>query len=137
MHILWTWCCGKLGTCCLRLLQQLQPLSDRCVPRVQFRRSSIGINGIGDLVVAALVQTPEVEPNLRDIGVDAYSPRVSVQGIPVLVDLEVQNTDRAPESRIAAVAVYGLLIGLVGFVVFLTGHIGTTKKVPTLGVMRV
>ena len=137
MHVLWTGSCGELSACCLCLLQQLQSLGDRCVPRIQLRRSSIGVDGVGNLVVAALVQTPEIEPNLRDIGIDANSPGISVQCIPVLVDLEVQNTDRTPESRITTVAVYGLLIGLIGFVVFLTSHVGTTKKVPALGVMRV
>ena len=89
------------------------------------------------MVIATLVQTAEVKPDLGDIGIDANGARVGIQGIPVLVDLEVQDTDRTPESGVTAVAVYGLLICFVGFVVFLTGHVGTTKKVPTLGIVWV
>lgn len=137
MHILGAGCCGKLGTCCLCLLQKFQALSDRCVPWVQLRRSSVGVDGVRNLVVATLVQTPKVKPNLRDIGVDANGAGVGIQGVPVLVDLEVQNTDRTPESGVTAVAVDCLLIRFVGFVVFLTGHVGTTKKVPALGIVRV
>lgn len=62
---------------------------------------------------------------------------VGVPGILVLFFPEEQNTDRAPEGGITAVADYGLVIGFMSFVVFLTDSIGTTKKVPGLGVVRV
>jgi hypothetical protein len=87
------------------------------------------------LVIATLVQTPQVEPNLRDIWIDTDGTRISIQGIPILVDLEIENTDRTPESGITAITIHGLLIGLVCLVVFLTSHIGTTKEVPALGIV--
>lgn len=137
MYILRAWRCGKLGARRLCLFQQFQPLGDRRVPRIQLRSSSVRINSVRNLVVATLVQTPEVKPNLRDIGVYTNSTRISVQGIPVLVDLEVKDTNGAPESGVAAITIHSLLIGLVCLVVFLTCHVGAAKEVPALGVVRI
>jgi hypothetical protein len=112
-------------------------LSDCCISGVQLCGSSISIDGVGNLVVTALVQTPEVEPDLRDIGINANSPRVSVQGIPILVDLEVQHSDRTPESWVTTVTINSLLISLIRLVVFLASHVGAAKEVPALGIMGV
>jgi hypothetical protein len=45
--------------------------------------------GYGDLVIAALVETPEVEPDFREVRVDADRARVCVKCVAVLVDLKV------------------------------------------------
>ena len=74
MHILGTRCGGKLSTGCLCLLQKLQALSDRRIPGVQLCSSSVGIDSVGNLVVAALVQTSEIKPNFGDVWVNANSP---------------------------------------------------------------
>ncbi|KAH8806705.1 hypothetical protein DL96DRAFT_1562487 [Flagelloscypha sp. PMI_526] len=47
----------------------------------------------------------QVKPDLRDIGINADSARVGVKDITELVDLEVQNPDRAPERGDPAVTV--------------------------------
>jgi len=52
----------------------MQSLSDCTISRVEFCSPRIGINSIPDLVVATLIEAAEIEPDLRDIGVDADSP---------------------------------------------------------------
>lgn len=64
-------------------------------------------------------QSSKVIPDLRDVGVQADSTRVRIEGIPVLVNLVVQDTDGAPEGWVAAVAVDSLLVCLVGFRILL------------------
>lgn len=112
-------------------------MSDRRIPGVQLCSSGISIDGVGNLVIAALVQTSEVKPNLRYVRIDANSPRVSVQSIPILVDLEVEDSDGTPEGGVTTITIHSLLIGLVCLVIFLTSHIGTAKKIPALGIVRV
>jgi hypothetical protein len=89
------------------------------------------------LVVAALIQTSKIEPDFRDVGIDADSTRISVESVTVLADLKIEYANGAPESRIATVPVNGLLVSLVGFVVLLTSHVGTTKKIPALSIRRI
>ena len=59
---------------------------------------------------------------------------MGVKGVMELVDLEVENVDRAPKCGASPISVHGLLIHFVGVVVFLAGHVGPTKQVPTLSV---
>ena len=77
----------------------------------------VGIDGVGDLVVAALIERAEVEPNFRDVSVDQDGPQVRVEGITVLVDLEVQDSDRAPERWVPPITVDSLLLCFVGFAI--------------------
>jgi hypothetical protein len=121
----------------LRRLQQLQPLGYDRVTWIELARPGIGVDGIGNLIVAALVEAAQIEPHFGDIGVDADGTRISVQGIAELVDLEVENADRAPEGWVATVSVNGLLIRLIGFTIFLAGHISAAQKVPTLRIGRI
>jgi hypothetical protein len=118
-------------------LEQLKPVLDGRVLRVKVGRARVGVNRVGNLVVARLVQAAEVVPYFRNVWVDADRTRVGVEGVAVLVDLEVENTNRAPECRVAAITVDGLLIRLVRLVVTLAGHERTAKKVPALGVAAV
>lgn len=118
----------------LYLLQQPQPILDGLVIRVQVRRPRIRINGVPDLIVTALVQTAEVEPDFGDVRVDPDGAGVGVEGVAVLVDVVVEDADAAPERRVAAVSVYGLLVCLVRLLVFLYGHEGAAEEVPALGV---
>jgi hypothetical protein len=64
-------------------------------------------------------QGTEVVPHLRNVRVQANSSGVRVKSIAVLVDLVVQHTNTAPERRVAAVTIHGLLISFIGFGVFL------------------
>lgn len=54
-----------------------------------------------------------------------------------MVDLVVQYSDRAPESRIPSIAVNGLLVCFVCLGVLLLRHVAATKKVPALRVALV
>jgi hypothetical protein len=128
----WQWAGGVAG-----VLQDVQPLLDGRVGRVQIRRSGVRVYSIGDLVVARLVQTSEVVPHFRDIRVESDRTRVSVERIPVLVDLVVQHTDRAPECGVAAISVDCLLISLVGLVVPLPSHERSAEQVPALSVAAI
>jgi hypothetical protein len=134
MNILRTRSGGKLSTSGLGRLQQLQSLRDDRIARVEFARPGISIDGIGYLVVATLVKASEIEPNFGNVRVDSYGTGVGIKSIAKLVDLEVENSYRAPEGWIASVAVDGLLIGFVCLVVLLTCHISAAEKVPALGI---
>ena len=54
----------------------------------------------------------------------------------MLVDLEVLDADRAPERRIALLAIENLLVSFMGFLVFGARHEGSTEQVPALRVKR-
>lgn len=113
-------------------LEQLQACLDMDVCGIKIGSASIGVESIGNLVVAGFVQSTEIIPNFRDVRVQTDSPRVGVQGITVLVDLVVEYTDRAPEGRVPSIAVDGLLVGFVGLGVLGLRHIATAKQIPTL-----
>jgi hypothetical protein len=118
-------------------LEQLQTSLDVDIGRVKVCCTSIGVEGIGDLVVARLVQSAQIVPHLGDVGVQADSTRVSIERVTVLVDLVVKDTDRAPECGVATVAVDSLLVSLVGFGVLGLRHVAATEKVPTLRIIVV
>lgn len=82
-------------------------------------------------------QCPEVVPDLRYVRIQADSPRVCIQGIAILVDLVVQNSDRAPECRVATIAIHSLLIRFIGLGELLLCHIAAAEQVPTLGILVV
>jgi len=121
----------------LGIPQELKSLSDRSITGIQLSGTSVCVDGVGDLIVAAFVETSEVKPHFGNIGVDADGTRVRVESVAELVDLEVQDTDGAPERRVTSITVDGLLIRFVCLVVFLTCHVRTTEKIPTLGIRRI
>lgn len=118
----------------LKVPEQAQPRLDRWVLRVEIESSSVRVDGIGDLVVARLVEGSQVEPDFRDVRIESNRTRVRVESVSVLVDLEVEDSDRAPEGRVSTISVDGLLVGFVGFVVALTCHEGSSEEVPALSV---
>jgi len=93
--------------------KELEPGLDMYVVGVKLSSPLIGVQSVVDLVIARLVQSAEVVPDLRYEGIETDGARVGVQSIPILVDLVIEDTDRAPECRIPAVTVYGLLVGFV------------------------
>lgn len=107
------------------------------VARIEFACPRIGIDGIRDLVVAALVETAQVEPDLGDIRVDSDGAGISVKRVAELVDLEVQDANGTPECRVASVAVDSLLVCFVCLVVLLPCHVSTPEEIPALGIRRV
>jgi hypothetical protein len=64
-------------------------------------------------------QSTQVVPDFGDVRVQAYRTGVSIKRISVLVDLVIQNANRAPKSWIPTVTIYSLLIGFICFWVFL------------------
>lgn len=97
----------------LSVSEKLQPRLDMWIVGIELSCSLVGIQRVTDLVVARLVQCAKIIPHLRDEGVEANSPRVRIQSITILVNLIIQNADRAPEGRIPTVAVHSLLIGFI------------------------
>ena len=87
--------------------------------------------------IQATYQSAKIIPDLADIRIDTNSTRVSVQGIAVLIDLIIKNTNRTPESRIPAISVDSLLICFVCLGVFLLRHVAASKKVPALRVIGI
>lgn len=80
---------------------------------VQVSSSSVCVERVASLVVARLVQGAKVVPDLGNVGIQTNGTRVSVKRVSVLIDLVVEHADRAPESRVPAVAINSLLVGLV------------------------
>jgi hypothetical protein len=117
--------------------ENVKSIRDRRVIGIKLRSTSVSINGIADLVVARLVQASQIIPNLRDVRVNSDSTRISVECITVLVDLEIENADRAPKRRITPVTIDCLLISFVCLVVLLPGHKGAAKQIPALRIGRV
>jgi hypothetical protein len=138
VHILGKRCAGLVRKTVGGLsLEQSKTRLDVDVGRIKISGPSVCVERITRLVVAGLVQRAEIIPNLRNVGVEANGARVCVKRVAVLVDLVVEDTNRAPERRVATVTVNCLLVGLVGLGVFLLRHVAPTKKVPTLGVILV
>lgn len=114
------------------LSQIIQTLLDMRILWIQIRCALVSINRILDLVVASLIKSTKIVPDLTDVGVDTNCLAIGIQCIPELVDLEVEQTDRAPECGIPTVPVHSLLIGLVSLAKILLGHVATAHKVPRL-----
>lgn len=134
IHALWMWWGHTASLSSIVLSQVIQTLLDMRILWIKIRCTLVGINRILDLIVASLVKSTKVVPDLTDIGVDTDRLAISIQRIPELVDLEVKQTDRAPECGIPAVPVHSLLIGLVGLAKVLLGHVATAHQVPGLRV---
>jgi hypothetical protein len=114
--------------------QNLQPFHDDRIRRVEFFCAEIRIDSILQLTVAALVQRTEIEPHFRNVWVESNSPCVGIEGVLVLVDLEVKDANRDPERGVAAITVYCLLISFIGLVVLLLCHVRAAEEIPALSV---
>lgn len=137
VHVLWSRSSGHRPSVGLHVLQQPQPRFDHLVVRVQVRRSRVSIDGIADLVVARFVQRTQIEPDLGDVRIDPNRTGVGVEGVPVLVDVVIEDADGAPECGVAAIPIDGLLVGLIRFLVLLNSHIGSAEKVPALRIAAI
>lgn len=144
----------ELHTRALTTSQELQPRLDVLVGGIQLCGALVGIESIVGLVVARLVlklincapafgvvimtyQCSEVIPHLRDVRVEADRTGVRVQGISVLVDLVVENTDGAPECGVSAITVDRLLVRFIRLGILCLRHIATSQEIPTLGIVVV
>jgi hypothetical protein len=138
MYVLW-WRCRSQGN--RRILsvfvQKLQAFFDGDVGGVEFLCTHICVHGIFELLIAALVERAEIEPDFGNVRVESDGAGIGVQCVFELIDLEVKDTDGDPERRVAAIAVYGLLISFIGFIVFLRCHVSATEEIPALGVGRI
>jgi hypothetical protein len=74
-------------------LEQLQTSLDVDVGGVQVSCATVRIKGICNLVVAGLVQSSQIIPNLRDVWVQANGARVGIKSVAILVDLVVEHTN--------------------------------------------
>lgn len=100
--------------------------------QLSYYRSLLEIGTEKKMMAFKTYQCAKIIPHFRDEGVQADSPGVGIQGIPVLIDLVVKYADGAPESRVSAVSVHSLLIRFICFGIFLLRHIAPAKEVPTL-----
>lgn len=138
VHVLGKRCAGLVRkTVCGLSLEQSKTGLDVDVGGIKISGPSVCVERITCLVVAGLVQRAKIVPNLRNVRVEANGARVRVKRVAVLVDLVVEDTNRAPECRVAAITVDCLLVGLVGLGVLLLRHVASAEKVPTLGVILV
>lgn len=60
-----------------------------------------------------IYQSPQVVPDLGNVRVQAYRAGICIKCISVLVDLVIQDSNRAPECWVPSVAVDRLLICLI------------------------
>jgi hypothetical protein len=122
---------GRATIGCARA-KELETGFDMGVSGVQLGSPLVGVHSISDLVVARLIQCTKIIPNFWDVGIQTNCTRVGVQSIPVLVDLVVQHSNRAPERRVLSVPVDGLLVSLVCLGILLLRHVASTEKIPAL-----
>jgi hypothetical protein len=116
-------------------LEKLQTSLDVDVGWVEISGPTVRIESVGDLVVARLVQGTQIIPDLRDVWVQANRTRVSVKRIAVLVDLVIEDTNRAPEGGVATIAVDRLLVGFVCLWVLSLRHVAATEQIPALSII--
>lgn len=64
VDVLWPWSGGQLFAGYLSVPQDLQSFSDDGVCAIELVSSCVCIDGVGDLIVTALVQGAQVEPDL-------------------------------------------------------------------------
>jgi hypothetical protein len=116
-------------------LEKLQTGLNVDVGWVEIGGSAVRIKSIGNLVVARLVQGTQIIPDLRDVWVQANRTRVSVKRIAVLINLVIEDTNRAPEGGVATIAVDSLLVGFVCLGVLSLRHVAATEQIPALSII--
>ena len=118
-------------------LKQSKTRLDVDVGGIEISGPGVCVERITCLVVAGLIQRTEIVPDLRNVRIEANSARVRVKRIAILIDLVVEDTNRTPERRVAAVTVDCLLVGFIRLGILLLRHVASAKKVPTLGIILV
>lgn len=118
----------------LRASELLEASNNVGVVGVKLNCMLVSVERIIDLVIAGLVKGAQIVPHLGNIGVDSNGSKVRVERVSKLIDLVIQNTNRAPKGRVVAVAIYSLLICFIRIVIFLLSHVTAAKKIPRLGV---
>lgn len=118
-------------------LEQSQTRLDVNIGGVQVGGPCVCVKRITRLVVARFVQGTQVIPNLRNVRVEADGAGVRIECIAVLVDLVVEHTNGAPESRVATITVHRLLVRLISLGIFLLGHVASAQEVPALRVILI
>lgn len=114
--------------------EKLQACLDVDIAGIQLVRALVRIERIADLIVARLVlqvwvsnvpneisvtrehgayKSAKVVPDLGNVRVEAYRAGVRIECVSVLVDLVIQDSNGAPESRVPAITVDSLLVCLV------------------------
>lgn len=155
MDILRCWGIVLISASTSTTSEKLETGFDVGVCRIQFGRAGVGIKRISSLIVAGLIlvwvstsrslykteeqthQCAKVVPDLRDIGIQANGSGICIEGVTILVDLVVQDSDGAPECRISSIAVDSLLVGLVSLWELLLCHVAASEQVPALSVLVV
>ena len=110
---------------------------DDGVAGIEGEGALVGVDSVRHLVVARLVKGAEVEPDFGEVGVDSDRARVGVEGVVELVDVVVEDADRAPEGGVLAVAVDCLLIRFVRLAKVVGRHVRAAEEVPGEGIVRI
>lgn len=149
------WCTICLSCATLTTAKEIQTRLDVCIRGIKLCCTFVCIKSIAGLIVAGLIlfrsvslgsilpkitsayQGTKIIPNLGDVGIQAYSPRVCIKGIPVLIDLVVKHTNGTPKGRVTSVTVDGLLICFICLGEFVLRHVATTEQIPALCVSLV
>ena len=69
----------QLTASCMSLLQKLEALGDSGFTGIQLGGSGVGVDGVVDRIIVALVQGSKIGPDFRDVGVDANGAGVGVR----------------------------------------------------------
>lgn len=113
------------------------------IGRIEVCCSLVGVQGVCGLVVTRLVlersafcgthqrgarsyQSAQVVPDLGNVWIEANGARVRVECIAVLVDLVIENSDRAPEGWVSPITIDSLLVRFVCFGILLLRHVAST-----------
>ena len=97
-----------------------------------FILASVSSHVLAWACITGSYQSPEIVPHFRDVRIKANCPGVRVKGIAVLINLVIEDADRAPECGIAAIPVNSLLICFICFGILLLRHVATPQKIPAL-----
>lgn len=134
MNICWLRSRRRGSAVGLARAQELQTSLDVRVAGVKLGSTLVSVQGIRDLVIARFVQSAEVIPDFGDVGVEADGSGVGIQSISVLVDLIVQDADRAPKRGVLTIPINRLLVRFVRLGVLLLSHVAPAEQVPTLSI---
>ena len=114
-----------------------QASADERIRGVELEGALIGVDGVGHLIVARFVERSEIEPDFGEVGVNSDRARVGVQSVVELIDVVVEDSDRAPKCGILSISINGLLIRLVRFPEIARRHVCSTQQIPRERVVRI
>lgn len=135
--VLWRWRRRQGRTVCLMISNLAKPIGHDRIRRLELQCPLVCVDSVRHLVVARLVESSKVEPDLAEVRVYPDRPRIRIECIVKLINVVVQHTDRTPERWVLAVPINSLLISFVSLAIVVCRHESTSEQVPREWIVRV